>query len=198
MVVQPVAGGRKKPDRRERKMPKSRQLKAGDTAPDFSAEDVRGETFQLSSFKGEKQVVLVFLRYAGCPLCQLAMAELKNRYTEFTDRGAEVAVFVQSPSATLFEQGAADFPFHVIPDPGEKYYKLYGVGSGNIFDIVHPDVIRKGLKATVKGHMQGKMEGNTWQLPGDFIVDTEGVLKLARIGDNVGDHLGAGELLAHL
>jgi len=175
-----------------------RKLSEGEKAPDFTATDALGKQIALSQFIGDKHVVLVFRRYAGCPLCQLSMAELKNKYQEFKQRDAEIIVFVQSPKKTLEQQGVEGFPFAIIPDPEEKYYELYGVGSGNIFDVINPDVIRKGIRATLKGHVQGKMEGNAWQLPGDFIVSKEGLLMLARVGENVGDGLSAEKLLSHI
>jgi peroxiredoxin len=180
-------------------MAKTQKLKAGDEAPDFTADDSTGSQFRIRDFREKKSLVLVFLRYAGCPLCQLSMSQLKNRYGEFERKDAEVAVFVQSPRETLEKEGMADtFPFKVIPDTEEKYYRLYGVGSGNLFGMINPAVISKGIKAALKGYFQGKMEGNTWQLPGDFVIGKDGSLKLARIGDNVGDNLSVDDLLSYV
>ena len=38
------------------------RIKVGDEAPDFSLEDVSNKTITLSSFRGKKNVVLVFYR----------------------------------------------------------------------------------------------------------------------------------------
>ena len=175
------------------------KLTAGAQAPDFTVADARGNRIQLSEFQGRLNVVLVFLRYAGCPICQLSLQELKNAYAGFQARDAQVIAFVQSPADTLNKSGNVDaFPFPIIPDPEEAIYKLYHVGSGALGALLAPDTLRRGLKATLKGHKQGKMEGNTWQLPGDFIVDKNGVLKLARVGRNMGDNLSPEDLLSHL
>ncbi len=180
-------------------MTKQAVLRAGMPAPDFDARDAVGERFALSDYKGSKSVVLVFLRYAGCPICQLALHDLKDAYAKFSARGAEVAAFVQSPPETIRKSGdLSTFPFRLIPDPQGKIYDLYGVGGGGMLGIVHPQTIAKGLKAVARGYKQGKMEGNQWQLPGDFIVDINGILKLARVGANAGDNLPPGELLANL
>lgn len=180
-------------------MGKTKKLKSGDIAPEFSIEDAGGKMFSLADYKGEKKVVLSFHRYAGCPICQLAMAQMKSAYGEFESRGAEVAIFVQSPRETLESQGGADmFPFRLIPDENGTIYEMYGVGSGGLGALIAPKTIRMALKATFDGHKQGKMEGNTWQLPGDFIVDTDGTLLLARVGDNMGDNLTPEKLLSYI
>ena len=180
-------------------MPANTKLKAGVEAPDFTVQDANGAEYALSQFRGDKNVVLVFLRYAGCPICQLSLQELKNAIAEFEAKDAQVIAFVQSPATRLLDSGDVNaFPFPIIPDPDESIYKLYGVGSGGLGALLAPDTLRRGIKATLKGHKQGKMEGNTWQLPGDFIIDKQGMVKLARIGKNMGDNLKPEQLLSYL
>ncbi len=174
-------------------------LRTGMPAPEFVTQDASGARFALSDFKGSKSVVLVFLRYAGCPICRLALHDLKDAYPDFVARGAEVAAFVQSPPETIRNSGDLSvFPFRLIPDPQGKIYNLYGVGGGGLLGIIHPQTIAKGIKAVTLGFKQGKMEGNQWQLPGDFIVDVNGILKLARVGANAGDNLSPRDLLSYL
>jgi thioredoxin-dependent peroxiredoxin len=180
-------------------MSKSTFLRVGQVAPDFTMTDVKGERFALSDYKGKSSVVLVFLRYAGCPICQLALHDLKDAYEEFRTLGAEVAVFVQSPPESIKKSGdISAFPFRLIPDPNETIYKLYGVAVGSLIDMLHPQTVARGIQAVTHGHMQGKMEGSQWQLPGDFIVDKDGNLKLARVGKNLADNLPPQKLLSYL
>jgi peroxiredoxin len=172
-------------------------LKKGDIAPDFSIADASGATFSLSAYKDKKAVALVFLRYAGCPICQLALQDLKKAYGEFEAKNVVAAVFVQSPRERVAE-AASEFPFHLIPDPEGEIYGLYGVGSGGLDALLAPKTIAAGIKATLKGHMQGKMEGNAWQLPGDFVVGADGRIILARVGKNMGDNLLPEQILSYL
>ena len=180
-------------------MPGTKQIRVGEQAPDFTIADVHGNDFSLSSYQGKKNVVLVFLRYQGCPLCQMTLQQLKNAYNEFESRDAEVAAFVQSPARTILKSGDADaFPFRLIPDPDERIYKLFGIGIGGIGALLAPKTIDRALRATLQGHRQGRMEGNTWQLPGEVIIDKNGVMRLARVGKNMGDSLAPSALLSHL
>jgi thioredoxin-dependent peroxiredoxin len=180
-------------------MAKSTFLKAGQQAPDFTMTDAKGGKFTLSDYKGKNPVVLVFLRYAGCPICQLALHDLKDAGADFAARGAEVVAFVQSPRESIEKSGDISiFPFRLIPDPNETIYKLYGVAAGSFIDMLAPQTVARGIQAVTHGHMQGKMEGNQWQLPGDFIIGKDGVLKLARIGRNLADNLSPQQLLTYL
>ncbi|HOX28216.1 MAG TPA: peroxiredoxin-like family protein [bacterium] len=180
-------------------MEKTLVLKKGDVAPDFTIADSQGAPFSLADYRGGKSVVLVFLRYAGCPICQLALADLKESYPDFAAKNVEVAAFVQSPRETLDVKNIASaFPFRLIPDPDGRIYEQYGVGSGDFTSLIAPKTLIQGVKATLQGHFQGKMEGNQWQLPGDFVIDTEGKIKFAHIGKNMGDNLPPNELLKHI
>ncbi|MFH1539321.1 MAG: peroxiredoxin-like family protein [bacterium] len=179
------------------------KLRPGNEAPDIYTVDANGVQLGLPDYRGMRSVVLVFLRYVGCPICRLALQDLKKNYAKFEEKDAEVVVFVQSPLESIEKAGgAAQFPFRLVADPEGEYYELYGVGSGKLgvscASMLAPKTVARAVKATLKGHMQGKKEGNQWQLPGDFIVGRNGILKLARIGKNMGDNLTAKELLAYL
>lgn len=174
-------------------------LKVGRPAPDFTIADAKGSTFRLADYKGKQSVVLVFLRYVGCPICQLALHDLKDTYDQFKTRGAEVVAFVQSPRETIEKSGdLSAFPFRLITDPDGEIYKIYGVGDRGIAGIINANTVLRDVQAIARGYKQGKMEGNMWQLPGDFIVDKNGFLKLARIGKNAGDNLRPDQLLEYL
>jgi len=42
------------------------------------------------------------------------------------------------------------------------------------------------------------MEGNAWQLPGDFVVGRDGRIILARVGKNMGDNLLPEQILSYI
>ncbi len=69
-------------------------LKVGDTAPDFTLEDFKGETFVLSEeLKNEKGVILWFTNLcAGCKAKFPKMEELKNYYQ---GKGIEIIAISQ-------------------------------------------------------------------------------------------------------
>ena len=63
------------------------QLQAGSLAPPLTgARDVGGKTVTLEVAAGT-HVLLVFLRYASCPMCLLHVRELVRRYAALRQAG---------------------------------------------------------------------------------------------------------------
>nr|MCW2727609.1 peroxiredoxin [Aeromicrobium sp.] len=50
-------------------------LSIGDAAPDFTLKNQHGEDISLSSFRGEKNVVLVFFPFAFSGICTGELCE---------------------------------------------------------------------------------------------------------------------------
>lgn len=168
----------------------------GSAAPAIHAVDGKGETFDLAAQAG-KTVVLVFLRHLGCPICRMEIAEWKRRVGEFHTLNAEVVVFVDSPDPSVQEfaktSGAA---FRIVADPEHKIYGAYGVERGSLLQFAAPGAALRSLKATLKGNLHGKFEGDELRLPGDFVVGPDGKLLFARRGEHIGDNAGVDALLA--
>ena len=58
-------------------------LQIGDRAPDFTLRDQHGQVFQLSSFAGEKAVLLVFYPYAFTGVCTGELTGFRDRLGDF-------------------------------------------------------------------------------------------------------------------
>lgn len=166
----------------------NKRLAPGMTAPDFTfdAPDKRSQNFRISADGG---AVLFFLRYMGCPLCQLKIGEILRDHEKFKQAGVKVYVALQSSPETVREGYSADFqiPFTIICDPDEKVFRLYGVAKGNLFQYLAPSVIVKAVKASRAGFRHGKKEGQEMQLPAVHVVGADGVLTYAYYGKNIGD-----------
>jgi peroxiredoxin len=68
-------------------------LQIGDRAPDFTLQDQHGQEFQLSSFAGQKAVLLVFYPYAFTGVCTGELTGFRDRLGEFeTDDTTLLAV----------------------------------------------------------------------------------------------------------
>ena len=64
------------------------KLKLGDNAPDFQFDTPWEGEKSFVEAAGGKPAVLVFLRYLGCPICQLDMANLKREIDLIDQKGA--------------------------------------------------------------------------------------------------------------
>ena len=152
-------------------------LAAGDMAPDFTVQDVKGKTITLSKYR-DQSVLLVFLRYAGCPWCNLAIHRLALEYPMLHKQNCQIIAFVQSDSESIceniYERHEVTPQFPIIADPDKEFYKLYGVHS-------RPAAITKAIRAipywvhAVKAHgfKQTKMDGDLFMVPATFLISSK-------------------------
>jgi len=173
----------------------NQRLLAGDTAPDFSFDTPWKNGLSLYG-SGQDEMVLFFLRYMGCPLCQLKISELVRDRSLFAERGLRLLVVLQSQPEVIAEMyGESDMPFTIVCDPEQRIFNLYGVLPGSVFRYVTPSVIGKVFKAKKQGIQHGKSEGRELQLPAVFAIDKQKRVTYAYYGKNIGDLPDAAELL---
>jgi peroxiredoxin len=162
-------------------------LKAGESAPGFAAADVNGTPVRLADYRGRGQVLVVFLRFAGCPLSRLYLQELRAAHDDFESAGIAVIAVLQSSKENIQKIRVKKFPFIIIPDPEAKLYEIYGVGHADAAGLVHPRVLVRATEATLRGQFHGLEFGDERRLPGAFLVDRRGSLRLAHAGCHIAD-----------
>ena len=74
----------------------------------------------------------------------------------------------------------------------------YGVERGGLMAFVAPSVLKASAKATLKGYMHGKFEGDELQKPAEFIISPDGEIKWAHYGKDISDATENKKLLAEL
>ncbi len=105
-------------------------LDVGTTAPDFTLKDQNNQEVTLSSFQGEKNVLLVFYPLAFTGTCQGELCQVRDELPKFQNDGTAVlAVSVgASPSHKVWaaEQG---YTFPLLADfwPHGAVAQAYGV-----------------------------------------------------------------------
>ncbi|MDJ0765331.1 MAG: peroxiredoxin-like family protein [Myxococcota bacterium] len=164
------------------------QLQQGDKAADFVYDTPweTGQNFYASA--GKKTAVLVFLRYLGCPVCQVEMANLKLEISLFEEKGVQLFVFLQSSPDTIAASASqADWPFTIVCDPQEEIFQLYRVAPGGVLKYLHPAGLLATINATVKGVRHGKFEGRETQLPAVFVVGPDKTIQWVYYGKTLSD-----------
>jgi mycoredoxin-dependent peroxiredoxin len=105
-------------------------VEVGEQAPDFELKDQHGTPVRLSSFRGAKNVVLVFYPLAFSGVCTGELCAIRDEFGE-ADRGdVEVlTVSVDSTFATRTWSDAEHFQFGLLSDfwPHGAVATLYGV-----------------------------------------------------------------------
>ncbi len=101
-------------------------LPPGTPAPDFTLPDSTGRPVTLSSFRGQKNVVLFFYPKDDSPGCTLEACSFRDRYTEFQAAGAEV-LGISSDGEVSHQRFARrhNFPFVLLSDGDGKVQQLY-------------------------------------------------------------------------
>ena len=88
------------------------RLQIGDKAHDFDFQTPWSPRQNFYETVGNNPAILVFLRYQGCPVCQMEMAHLKREIGLFTQKETKVFVFLQSsPETVASAANEADWPF---------------------------------------------------------------------------------------
>lgn len=163
-------------------------LNTGATAPGFRFTDADGVARDSIELAG-RPLVLVFMRYAGCPICQLDLGAFVGRAAAFRDAGASLVLVVQSSPerAGALGQRAAREGALVACDPEGKLYDLYGLRLANPLQYAGPAVLRKLGRARAKGMAHGPREGRERQLPAAFVIAADGHIAHAHYGKNLAD-----------
>lgn len=164
-------------------------IASGAFAPTFTARTHTGDAIDLSSYRGQK-VWLGFYRWAACPLCNLRIREVIERYPEFDDAGIKVLAVFQSPPETIAQYvGAQNPPFPLIADPNLALYEQYGVHS-SVLGMFYPRVFLRAFQAMMGGLLNLHLgDGPRARVPADFLVDPEGLVWRAYYGTAISDHI---------
>jgi mycoredoxin-dependent peroxiredoxin len=105
-------------------------VQIGDEAPDFELPDQHGTPVKLSSFRGTKNVVLVFYPLAFSPVCSGELCALREEFPEVNRDDVELlTVSVDSMFAHRAWADAEHFQFSLLADfwPHGAAAKQYGV-----------------------------------------------------------------------
>ncbi|HEY9147487.1 MAG TPA: redoxin domain-containing protein [Gammaproteobacteria bacterium] len=165
-------------------------LQTGDTAPDFSLQEMAGTTIRLSDYRGKK-VLLCFFRFATCPFCTVRFVRLTQEAERYATMGLEiVAVFESSQEYIQEYLGRRPLPFPVIPDPEGRLYAEYGVKksmAGLLFGMFRmPTLLRALFDPEFR---MGKPDSSILRIPADFLIDTDGTVEASYYGSDIGDHM---------
>lgn len=161
----------------------------GDYAPDFKLQDSSGQFVRLHDFLQDGPALLLFWRHYGCG-CGLERARrLQQEYAEYIGAGASVVIIGQAEP----ERSAAYAQQYQLPacpvlcDPQLQVYQAYGLLEGQPSQIVHAAgeaFLRRDYETGVQFAKVRREAGrppvdSPWQMPGEFVVQRDGIIRLA-------------------
>lgn len=181
-----IDGWRRGPQRlRWSKIP----LQVGDKAPDFELADSHGQMTKLSSYWQDRPALTMFWRHYGCSCGIDRAGMLRKEYETYVEAGANVLIVGQGEpgraAAYAMKYELPDVP--ILCDPGLRAYEAYGLVEGKpsqiLFDAPEEFLDRDldaGMKLAEERRNLGRpLVDNTWLLPGEFVIDREGIVRLA-------------------
>lgn len=170
------------------------RLRVGDRAPDVVLQSLDGARLNCSSPR--IPAVVLFTRYAGCPICQLHVSHIAQAMPEFRARSCGVWMIFQSTQQHLEAAMAEWNPgFSAVADPAAHLYDAFAAGS-SMAGFIHPRSLLAVVRAIRAGKRHGRFEGREMQMPAGFVLESSGRLAFARYGRHVGDDAPIVELLA--
>ncbi len=105
-------------------------LEIGSTAPDFKLKNQHGEEIEFSSFKGKKNVVILFYPFAFSGICTGELCGLRDDLASFQNDNVELLAISCDP---MYSQKAfaekEGYKFSLLTDfwPHGEVSKKYGV-----------------------------------------------------------------------
>ncbi|PXY27212.1 peroxiredoxin [Prauserella muralis] len=131
-------------------------VEVGTQAPDFTLNDYNKQEVTLSSFRGDKPVLLVFYPFAFSGICQGELCQLRDEFATYDNDGVQIlGVSVDTPFSLKAWAEQQGYQFPLLSDfwPHGEVAQKYGVFND-----------KAGLA-----------------LRGTFLIDKEGIVRFAEV-----------------
>ncbi|GAA1986640.1 peroxiredoxin [Amycolatopsis minnesotensis] len=130
-------------------------VEVGSKAPDFTLNDYNKQPVKLSSFQGDKPVLLVFYPFAFSGICQGELCQLRDEFADYDGTVQVIGVSVDTPFSLKAWAEQQGYQFPLLSDfwPHGEVAKSYGVFN----------------------------EGAGLANRGTFLIDTTGVVRFAEV-----------------
>ena len=118
------------------------QLKVGDKAPNFSAQDEQGKPISLADYKGKKLVVFFYPK-ASTPGCTAEACNLNDNFERFQASGYELlGVSADSAKQQSNFKNKYGFQYPLLADEDKAVIQAFGVWGpkkfmGKEYDGIH-------------------------------------------------------------
>lgn len=126
----------------------------------------------LLELSHDRELLVVFLRHAGCTFCREAIADLaaQRAAIEATGTTPVLVHLGTEEEAELWLRGSGLEDLPRIADPTRRLYASFGLARGGFLQLFGPRVWWRGLRAGLAGHGVGRLQGDGFQMPGTFLV----------------------------
>lgn len=143
------------------------QLEKGNVAPDFTLYTNKMEAFTLSSYRSEKNVLLLFFPGAFTSVCTLELNTVNGELDTFGGKKTQVVgISTDSPFVQEEFRSVHKFQFPLLSDHDAEVSAAYGAKYNHDFTSMNYDRISKRAA---------------------FVIDKEGIIQYAEVLDSAGE-----------
>lgn len=174
------------------------QFKSGDMLPQISLDSIKGHRIMIPD--ENHYTYLAFRRFAGCPVCNLHMAQLQKGQGAMQDANIKTILVFYSRDSKMQEL-LSDIPFGLVADPSRKLYAQFGVDRGFraiLTPSVWPHMMRAvyGMGKRILSSIPASDE-SVLGLPADFLIAPDGRIIAAKYGVHAYDQWSVQNILQH-
>ena len=149
-------------------------MQVGDTAPNFTLTNAKGNKISLKDELAKGPVVLTWYRGGWCPYCNLTLHALQEELPNFKKNGAVlVALTPELPDNSLSTAEKNKLEFEVLSDVDSKVAKDYGI----VFKLT-PEVAESYNKSFDLKKYNGN-DSNELPLAATYVIGQDGKIKYA-------------------
>ncbi len=151
---------------------KGYKVQTGTEAPDFTLPDQNGSMVKLSSYRGKRHLLLIFVRGDWCPACHMMLRTYMKNTEKFREK--EVFCMAIGPDEIGVNREMViklGLDFKVLADDHQRTAMNYGVQLDK-YDNDFADKYDEGIP-----------------LPASFLVDKNGMVRYVSRPDRVGEFL---------
>ncbi|HXB13169.1 MAG TPA: peroxiredoxin family protein [Bacteroidia bacterium] len=146
-------------------------VKPGDTAPDFTLTDQDGNKVSLSEYKGNRHVLIIFIRGDWCPTCHIMLRTYEKEKAKFAEKNIVLIAIGPDPLGVNKEMVVRlGLDYKLLSDDKNEAAKSYGM----MFHSNNPDTkFQEGipLPAAFLIDINGKVAYTTNpRIPGEMLT----------------------------
>jgi peroxiredoxin len=158
----------------------------GDAAPDFELPDETDTPRHIAEAWSERPALIIFWRHFGCGCGVDRAARLQEEMPGYEEAGLEVLVIGQGDAirAAAYKEEYG-IPTRVLVDGTLDAYRAYGLVEGDVSQLLFdaPESMwshsrEVGLDFIAARREMGRpLVDSPWMLPGEFVIDTGGIIR---------------------
>lgn len=155
-------------------------LKEGDKIPEFQLKNATGDTIKIYDVLSQGPIIINFYRGAWCPYCNLEIAAYQEILPEITKRGAQlIAISPEVPDITMTLKEKHALEFEILSDTDNAVAKQFGL----VFQL-EDKLVALYKKMGIDLVKSQENENSELPIPATYVVNTDGVIKLAYLNSD--------------